>query len=308
MQRRDFLRSAGSASLAMSLPMRAAATQATRHGGARLPVGLELISVLTPLRVDLRGTLRKVAALGYAEVETLGSLGRPAEELHEVLTQCRLRSPAQHLVPDELYEVYQRWDRGELTLPQAIAALQEGYALEKLDHIIEQGIVRASAMRQKFLVWPVLFDDQVVSAGALETVTRAFNRAGERCRQAGLTFAFHNGSNASRRIDETSVYDLILMQTDPAAVKMELDTYYVAKSGASPRDYLLNHPGRYPLMHLKDLDDRGQVADLGMGTIDFAAVLGAARHAGVEHYFVEHDRAPDPFGSARASLAYVRHF
>jgi sugar phosphate isomerase/epimerase len=303
MRRRDFLKAIGLTSFAASLPISAGAAR----GSTRPDVGLELISVLTPLSVDFRKTLREVAEIGYTEVETLGSLGRSPREVAEVLAQCHLRSPAQHLVPDELYSVYQRWDRGELTLPQAIARLREGYALEKLDHIMEQGMTRAHAMHQQFLVWPVLFDEQVKSASALQVLIEAFNRAGELCRRSGLTFAFHNGSNASRLIDGTAAYDLILMRTDPATVKMELDTYYVSRSGKSALDYLIDFPNRYVLMHLKDIDKKGQIADLGRGTLDFAALLSTARKAGVKQFFIEHDRAADPFASARASLDYVNH-
>jgi Xylose isomerase-like TIM barrel len=303
MQRRDFLRSAGCASVAMTLPFHAVAAQ---QGRASPVIGLQLISVLAPLGVDFRQTLCEVAAIGYGEVETLGSLGRPPAEVFQALQACGLRSPAQHLVPDELFQVFQRWDRGSLSLPQAIASLQEGYALTKLDHILEQGIERALAMQQQFLIWPVLFDDQVASPAALRAVTRAFDRAGELCRRAGLTFAFHTGSNASRRLGQARVYELILEQTDPMTVKMELDTYYLGKSGTSASAFLSKHPQRCPLLHLKDVDNRGQIADLGRGEIDFAALLRTARRSGVQYAFVEHDRAADPVGSARASWAFVK--
>jgi sugar phosphate isomerase/epimerase len=304
MQRRDFLKGVASSSMAASFAEFAAISQ-----GAQAPwaLGLELISVLTPLGVELSRTLQKVAAIGYTEVETLGSLGRRPAELHEVLARCHLRSPAQHLVPDDLYEVYQSWDRGGLTLPQALARLQDGYALGNLEHIIEQGIARARQLQQHFLVWPVLFDDQVASRSELQKVVQAFNRAGELCQKSGMTFAFHNGSNAARRVDGTAAYDLLLSETDPATVKMELDTYYLTRSGASARDYLEKHPKRYPLMHLKDFNERGDIVDLGQGSIDFAALLKAAHRAGVQHFFVEHDRAVDPFASARVSFDYVRH-
>jgi sugar phosphate isomerase/epimerase len=303
MRRRDFVRAACGASVAVGMP--SLVTAASRRS-ADCGIGLELISVLTPLGVNLRQTLRRVAAIGYREVETLGSLGRSPQEIAAILRECHLRSPAQHLVPDELYGVYQRWGRGELSLAQALVQLRDGYALERLDHIIDQGIERATVIGQHFLVWPVLFDAQVASSEALRVATDAFNSAGERCRRAGLTFAFHNGSNASRRIGQTLVYDLILKQTNPATVKMELDTYYLSQSGASAPQYLLTHPKRYPLLHLKDVDAHGQIADLGQGTLDLLALVSAARRVGVEHCFVEHDRAAQPFDSARASFDYLR--
>jgi hypothetical protein len=303
MRRRDFLRAAGGASVAAGF---APVAMAARRAVSGMGVGLELISVLTPLGVNFLRTLHEVASIGYREVETLGSLGHAPADVQAALLECELRSPAQHLVPDELYAVYQRWDRGDLPLADALVQLRNGYSLENLDHIIDQGIERAAVMQQHFLVWPVLFDDQVSSSDALRPVTEAFNRAGERCRRAGLTFVFHNGSNASRRMGQSSAYDLILAQTDPDTVKMELDTYYFSQSGASAPAHLLKHRGRYPLLHLKDVDDRGQIADLGRGSLDFSALLQTARRVGVKHCFVEHDRATDPFGSARASLQYLQ--
>jgi sugar phosphate isomerase/epimerase len=233
-------------------------------------------------------------------------MGRAPGEVRSVLDACHLTSPSQHLVPQDLYGVYQQWDRGVITMAQALASLVEGYALDRMEAIIEEGISRARALRQQYLVWPVLFAGQVASTQALDALIRAFNFAGDLCRREGLTFAYHNGSKAFQRIGTDVAYDLILRQTDEHTVKMELDTYYAFKAGADVLGYFARFPGRFPLMHLKDLDRQGEITEVGAGTIDFPTVVHAAARAGLRHVFIEQDRARDPLASARRSFEYVR--
>jgi sugar phosphate isomerase/epimerase len=272
----------------------------------RSAVGLELITLMSLLDEDFRGTLSEVSAIGYREVETLGSMGRSPAEVRDVLRACDLDSPSQHLVPGDLYRVYQQWNRGAITMAQALENLEAGYALARMEPIIEEGIERARMLGQRYLVWPVLFASQVASSQALDDVIRALNLAGDLCRRERLTFAYHNGSNAFRRIGTDLAYDLILRHTDRQAVKMELDTYYAFAAGTDVTGYFVHFPGRFRLMHLKDLDWEGQITALGTGTIDFHAVVHAAKDAGVRHLFVEQDRAPDGLASARSSFEYVR--
>ncbi len=304
-KRRGFIAMAGGAVAAMAsvLDHRSLAIGAAR---GRSAVGLELITVMSLLDDDFSGTLSEVSAIGYREVETLGSMGRSPAEVRDVLRACHLDSPSQHLVPGDLYAVYQQWNRGAITMAQALESLEAGYALARMLPIIEEGIERARTLGQRYLVWPVLFASQVASAQALDDVIRALNLAGDLCRREGLTFAYHNGSNAFRRIGPDLAYDLILRYTDRHAVKMELDTYYAFAAGADVPGYFVHFPGRFRLMHLKDLDRQGQITELGRGTIDFHAVVHAAKDAGVRHLFVEQDRAPDALASARSSFDYVR--
>jgi sugar phosphate isomerase/epimerase len=294
--RRGFLKTAAWASLS---PLK------LRARGEFVP-GLEVITVLALLDENLGATFKAVADIGYRQIETLGSLGRSPGEVREALSACHLVSPAQHLVPDDLYGVYQRWDRGSLAMPEALCELRQGYALQHIERIVDQGLSRAHAMGQSFLVWPVLFDEHVASLHALDALIRAMNTAGALCQREGVTFAFHNGSKAFEHMGSDVAYDLILRNTNPQTVKMEWDTFYAAKAGADPLQYFVNHPDRFRLVHLKDMDSNGEITDLGDGTIRFPALIAAAQAAGVKHFFVEHDRAKDPLASARVRFDYVR--
>src|ERR1700677_3558870 len=150
MQRRSFIVTAGVGALAAAYGNLSARVCAPRKHRV---VGLELITVMSLLNEDFRGTLSNVAVIRYEEVETLSSTGRAPAEVRSILEACHLTSPSQHLVPQDLYGVYQQWDRGVITMAQALASFVKGYALERIELIIEEGIARAKVLGQRYLAW-----------------------------------------------------------------------------------------------------------------------------------------------------------
>jgi sugar phosphate isomerase/epimerase len=124
-----------------------------------------------------------------------------------------------------------------------------------------------------------------------------------------VQFAYHNHDFEFAPLEGKVPYDLLLERTDPRAVKLEMDLYWTVKGGASPVEYFERHPGRFHLLHVKDMDatPRRFFADVGRGTIDFKSIFARSRKAGVRHYFVENDEpAGSPFDSLRASFDYLR--
>jgi len=97
--------------------------------------------------------------------------------------------------------------------------------------------------------------------------------------------------------------DLLLSETDPDKVLIELDLYWITRGGGDPFTYFEKHPGRYPLCHVKDMNDDGSMADVGAGNIDFAEIFAASESAGFQHYYVERDDPPDSIVSAANSYA-----
>ena len=86
-----------------------------------------------------------------------------------------------------------------------------------------------------------------------------------------------------------------------------MDLYWMVRAGHDPLAYLTAHPGRFPMVHVKDSagppDHR--MVDVGSGTMDFARILSAFAREGTRHFFVEHDRPADALASVRASHAYL---
>src|SRR3989442_1446589 len=103
-------------------------------------------------------------------------------------------------------------------------------------------------------------------------------------------------------------YDVLLAETDPKLVALELDLYWITKGGGKPLAYFARYPGRFHMVHVKDMDKtraRG-FADVGRGVIDFKKIFARSAQAGIKHYFVEHDQPADPFASIEASFNYLK--
>ena len=144
------------------------------------------------------------------------------------------------------------------------------------------------------------------TADGYKRVAELFNRAGAEARKAGLRFAYHNHDFEFAAVDDRIPYDVLLAETDPAAVEFEMDLYWVTHGGGDPLAYFARHPGRFPLVHVKDMDAARGMVDVGKGVIGWKQIFARRDQAGIRHYFVEHDQPPDPFASIRASYEYLK--
>jgi sugar phosphate isomerase/epimerase len=240
-------------------------------------VGLQLYTVRTLMQQDFEGTLAQVAQIGYREVEFAGTFGRSARDVRAILDRLGLRAPSTHLSKE---------------------------ALEREpDRVLDD--CATIGHRYVCIAWVNEAERRTVESW--KGVAEAFNRIGERCRRAGLQFAYHNHDFEFGLLEGKSLYDRLLAETDPALVQLELDLYWITKGGADPFAYFAQYPGRFPLVHVKDSagppDHR--MVDVGRGTIDFRRIF-AQRHAGIRHFFVEHDRPADPLASIRTSFEYLK--
>ncbi|WP_456430202.1 sugar phosphate isomerase/epimerase family protein [Rhodocaloribacter sp.] len=281
MNRRYFLRASAAALGGLALtgctrenPDDARETTTPGHRLER--IGLQLYTVRTLMEQDFTGTLEKVAEIGYKEVEFAGYFGHGPEDVKALLGRLGLAAPSTHVPLTAL-------------APDALDAT----------------VANAVAMGHRYVVMAWLAEDQRASLDAYRRHAELFNRAGEACREAGLQFAYHNHDFEFVDIDGVRPYDLLLAETDPNLVKMELDLYWITKAGADPLAYFERHPGRFPLCHVKDMAGGGEMTEVGAGTIDFATLFAHAGEAGLTHYFVEHDHPADPLASITASFAYL---
>ena len=250
--------------------------------------GFELYTVRSLLARDFEGTLRALAGIGYREVEGSDLFGRTPEQVRHSLDALGLAAPAWHCLLD----------------PENDASL-------------EGAIARARALGARYLVTAtakelVSFGPQGVTlrddlpAEGYRGIAAFLNRAGERCRAAGLVLAYHNHPVELSYVEgRRTGYDLLLEGTDPALVAFEIDLAWTVAGGADPRAFFADHPGRFPLWHAKDVNERGEDLDLGRGLVDFQAILAEADSAGLEHLFVERDTEEDPLRTARRGYAHL---
>ena len=242
-------------------------------------IGLQLYTVRNELEKDFAGTLAKVATLGFLEVEFAGYFKHTPQEIKTILAHYKLSAPSAHISTAAL--------RGNL----------------------QEEIEAAEAIGHQYLVCGYVPAEERRSLDDYKILVDLLNGAGERLKKVGIQFAYHNHDFEFMVLEGKLPYDMILVGTDPQMVKMEMDLYWITKAGQDPLKYFSAHPGRFPLVHVKDMDStpRHFFTEVGQGTIDFKKIFAAAQKAGVNHYFVEQDETPvSPFSSIDLSINYLR--
>jgi sugar phosphate isomerase/epimerase len=289
MIRRQFLQRVGSlASGALVWP----ALQRQRS----YPMGLQLYTIRQPLAQDVVGTLKQVAALGYREVETygfdrerIGYYGLPAKTFAQVLGDHGLTCPSGH------------YDLNRFA----------SSSLDDLDRYVDQCIEGARVLRQSYITWPTL-DTPSRTIDGFRQVAERLNRIGTRIAKSGVKIAYHNNGFDFVEQNGQIPYDIILKDTDPSLVKLQVDLYWLSHdSTRPPHEWFRRAPGRFVMWHVKDMHKVSRdYTELGNGTIDYTRIWPDAAMAGLEHFFVEQggNFAHDPMRSIADCAAYVKRY
>jgi sugar phosphate isomerase/epimerase len=171
----------------------------------------------------------------------------------------------------------------------------------------------ARQVGHQFLVCAWVPEEQRTTIEAWKHIADTLNRAGSVCRNAGIQFAYHNHDFEFVTLEGKVPYDVMLESTDPALVKLEVDLFWITFAGADPLAYFSRSPGRFPLVHVKDMRPKptpdasaeAVMTDVGKGSIDWKKIFARSSQAGIQHYFVEHDQPADPLASIKASYDFL---
>jgi len=261
-------------------------------------IGLQLYSIIPLLKQDFEGTLQTLSKIGYKEVEFAGPYyftpgedgnnsgfyGNNAGQMKAILDQFSLSAPSAHV------------------------------GLSTLQNNLEETVEAAHTLGIQYLVCPFLTADQRQSLDDYKKLADQFNTIGESCKKAGIQFAYHNHCFEFGEKDGHIPYDLLLNNTDPELVAMELDLFWIIIAGFDPVAYFKKYPGRFPAVHVKDMKKEmvledpantfeneaaakkafGNLEDVGKGVINFKRILSHHKQAGIKHYFIERDHPPQP--------------
>jgi sugar phosphate isomerase/epimerase len=172
---------------------------------------------------------------------------------------------------------------------------------------LDSAIETAKIIGHKFAVCPYLMPNERQTLADYQKLVPIFNRAGEACKKAGIQFAYHNHDFEFAPLDGRVPFDMLLAETDPELVKIELDLYWITKAGQDPLAYFEKHPGRFPLVHVKDMDNTAKkdFTEVGRGTIAFKKIFARSNRGGIRHYFVEQDQSSSPLESIKISYDYL---
>ncbi len=269
------------------------------------PAGLQLFTLFNTIDKDVKGTLDKIAAIGYKELESAFSMlggfyGKSPKEFGAMAKASGLAWQSHHAMgaPFKMPPGGFKPPAGSDTTKQApprkippMKNLKENHQ-EIVDQAAEGGV--------KYLVCASIPLD---NAGEINEAVDILGKSGEAAKKAGLILCYHNHTHEFENVEGRVPYDVLLSQLNADVLKMELDLGWATKAGADPVELFKKHPGRYPLWHVKDISaDKQQPTEIGNGTVDFKRIFANAKVAGMQHFFVEQDMAASPFESITTSF------
>lgn len=314
LSRRTFIKQSAVASSAMFLSSSFAGEAIAK----RKNIGFQVWSIAKNLQNDFDGSLRLLSQVGYKQIELFGPypfstekdkaswnaitpligfnqsgyFGKTAKEFNQVLKDHGLRTPAMHIGLD--------------TLRNNMAGIAEA------THELGQKYVGIASIPKE-------------ERGTLDDYKRIaddFNKIGEKAKANGFHFYYHNHGYGLSPVDGIIPFDLIMQRTDPTLVFFEMDLFWTIAGGADPIKYFKAHPGRFKLIHIKDMKQKVRfsgdgsdptqwielfpnITDAGSGVLDLKSILASAKESGVEHFIAENDVITNPKESLEKAYLYL---
>lgn len=255
-------------------------------------IGLQLYTVRDDMAADPEGTLRKLAEIGYAHVENADYqdgkfYGYPTKEFKALLKQLNLKMTSGHILTGAAF-------------PERKGTLINDW---------ERAVNDAKEIGQEFIVCPYLFDFERKKLDDYKRLADLFNKCAEVSKNYGLQFAYHNHDFEFMDMEGQLPIDVLLERTDSELVKFEMDLYWVKFANVDPFTYFERHPKRFPLWHVKDMDDTKEhfFTEVGNGIIDWKPIFQQQQQSGMEYFYVEQDQCKDhqPLESVNISHTYL---
>ena len=255
------------------------------------PLGLQLYSLRETIGDNVRGTIEKVAEVGFNEVETYGYSpenqfwGFSVEEFKEIIHSNGMTTPSGHYSLDP----YLSQDGTEYDFQTALEVAQ--------------------GLDQKYLIIPHISAGLRTSIDDYKRIAEKLNQAGEMCQEVGLQLAYHNHAFEFDDYNGQNGLEVFLENTDEDLVDFELDLYWVVRAGKDPVALFEKYPGRFPLWHVKDMSkaNNEKNTEIGSGTIDYEKIFEKAGIAGAQHFIVEQENFElDPYQSLSQSYKYIK--
>ena len=256
------------------------------EGDFHAPIGIQLYTFREQAKTDPASMLRLVRRMGITHVETAGMYGLSADRFSAALRSADLRATSMHVSYDAL--------------------------TQHPDSVIAHA--RALGATYVGLAW-YPHTGAFAEADARRAIAD-FNRIGRTMKEAGLTFFYHNHGYEPEPYGSGTLLDLMIRETDPAFVSFEMDVLWTFLPNVDPAALIRKYPGRFRLMHIKDMQrgvPRGSLAgglpsekqaSIGEGQVDWPAVMAAAEKDGLAYYYIE-DETPTPVANVPRSISYL---
>lgn len=310
--RRQFLKSSAAAlaGFSMSTPLLANLFKKTRN------VGIQLFTIPAMVSADFKGTLTKLANIGYKEIEFFGPYEFSAQETIDGWNKF-----AGNLgITNNAFYGYKTAEVKTLLKDLGLTTPSVHLDLQTMRTNMGPAMEALATLGTKYVAIPAISNP--ADRTDFHKLADEFSKFGEQMASHGLTFVYHNHGYEHTSKDGKILMDTLLSQTDASKVKFELDIFWMTAAGASPIEYLNKYPGRFKLLHLKDASEAirfsgdggsidqwmplfGKMADPGTGVLDVARIIEAAKKSGTEHFYLERDMTPTPEPTLKNSFDYL---
>ena len=257
--------------------------------------GVQLFTFFNSIDNDVQGTLKKAADVGIRNIESAFSrkgdyYGMSAKAFSTLVSDLGMKLHSHHVFGAPL----KPREGNKVQLPPM------KNLVENTDQVIEDALAGGIG----YLVAAHL---PIGTGREISSALEILNKAAEATKKAGIQLIYHNEADDFKEVDGKIPYEVFLTQTDVVALKFELDIAWAVKAGADPVKLIERYPGRFPLWHIKDLNqDFSTVLPLGAGTLDYKRYFQSAGASGLKYYYIEHEAAADPFASITTSIAAVK--
>ena len=226
-------------------------------------IGLQLYTVKEEAAKDFIGTIEKVAAAGYKNIEFAGFFNTPAEKLKDTLDRLSLKAVSSHV------------DKNML--------------LNNLDDLIAYHKVIGA--KNIVLSW-----SKTDTLDDVKDTAELLNSIAPRIQQEGMGLGYHNHGHEFQKIDGTYAIDILFDLTEKAGVFPQFDVFWMKYAGLDPIDFISKYGSRCRIIHLRDMKKQGErhSTEIGNGIIDMKRIIQKGLDVGAEYFIVEQESFERP--------------
>lgn len=282
-------------------------------------IGIQLFSLPKALEADFGGGIHMLSEIGYREIEMYGpfSFSAPSAIERWVAITSAIGFSGSGYFGRTAAEVKKIMDDNKLTVPSIHTDF------ETLRTRMNQLGEAAQTIGFKYVVLPALPEENRKTLDDYKKTIDIFNQVGEQAAKAGLRFAYHNHGYGLQELEGKIPVQMIIENTDPKKVFLEMDLFWTVAGGVDPIAFLQKYPGRYKMMHVKNMKQKvrfsgdgsdsrqwielfPQMSTVGEGVLDIKGIIQAAKKSGMEHFFVEQDMVQSPEVALKKSFDYMK--
>ncbi|MDO7542207.1 MAG: sugar phosphate isomerase/epimerase [Flavobacteriaceae bacterium] len=316
MERRKFIINSG---IAASSLMLFSGCKSLLSQDALNSIGVQLFSFPKLLEKDFNAGIKMVSEMGYKEIEMFGPFNfsvEAAKKRWNSITPMLGFNGSGYFghTPKEIKTILDEHNIKVTSIHSDMDTMQT-----RMEEIAKE----SEQLGFEYVVLPAIPKEKRQTLDDYKRVVEEFNEIGEKAKQVGLKFAYHNHGYGLNKIENQVPIELVFDQTESDLVFFQMDLFWTIAGGMNPSDLLNAYPGRYVSMHVKDMKkltrfsgDGGdpsqwmelfpQMASLGDGVLDIPKIISTAQQQGVKHFYIEQDIVNNPEVALKKSFNYLK--